>query len=141
MKLLWMIVGALMILFEVLTFGNLITVWFFFGAVGALIASYLTQSVIIQVLVFTITTIASLVLVRPIAKKVLLKEKSISTNADRAIGEVIILDQEITPQKWGQAFYSGTVWSCVSHTQEHIKQGEKVMVVGIEGVKLIVEKI
>ena len=141
MKIIWMIVASLMILLELLTFGNLITIWFFFGAIAALIATLFTNVVVIQVLVFTIVTVLSLVLVRPIAQKVLSSENPIATNADRVIGEKLVLEKEITPNSWGQVLYSGTLWSCIAVDNQVIAKGETVRVVKIDGVKLVVEKI
>lgn len=141
MKIIWMITAALMILLELLTFGNLITIWFFFGSIAALITTFLTDLVVIQVLVFTVVTILSLVLVRPMAQRILLRENPIATNADRVIGKELVLEKAITLDNWGQVSYSGTLWSCVSENNQVINSGEKVEVVGIDGVKLVVKKI
>lgn len=141
MKIIWMITAALMILLELLTFGNLITIWFFFGSIAALITTFLTDLVVVQVLVFTIVTILSLVLVRPMAQRILLRENPIATNADRVIGKELVLEKAITQETWGQVSYSGTLWSCVSENNQVIKSGEKVEVVRIDGVKLVVKKI
>ena len=67
-----------------------------------------------------------------------LSRKKVPTNLDRVIGMVGIVTEEITRFKIGEVRVDGKKWSAIS--EEKIKVGEKVIIEGIDGVKLIVRK-
>ena len=119
---------------------QLVSIWFVFGAVAALIASLCGANFITQVLIFVGVTVLTLLITRPIVKKHL-KPKVQSTNADRCIGESAVVTQRIDNlASLGQVKVGGSVWSARSLGGEVIEAGEIVKVERIEGVKLIVSK-
>lgn len=136
----WAIVIVLMIVFELATLGNLVSVWFAIGALASLLVSLVTQNITIQIVVFAIVSVVSLVLVRPITYKVL-KGTEIATNSDRLIGKQMILNTEITQENWGLIEVNGIEWSATTEDHSQIDAGSLVEVLAIEGVKLIVKKI
>ena len=103
----------------------------------AMLVSTLTDSVVLQVLTFIITSIIALLLTKPIMKKVKGFEK-IPTNSDRVIGKKGEVTKKIESDKYGEVKVFGNTWTATSNTA--IAVGEKVIVTGIEGVKLIVKK-
>ena len=75
--------------------------------------------------------------------KTFLNDKKISTNADRAIGEVVRVSERVSNlDRTGRASLLGTEWTVRTEDDDIvIEKGELVRVVRISGVKLIVEKV
>lgn len=136
----WIIVAIGMIVFELITLGNLISIWFAFGAFAAALISLVTDNVVFQVVIFALVSIGSMILVRPLMNRTL-RGKMISTNADSIIGRRFELTDEIAVDSWGKVVVDGSTWSCVSFDHKPIELGALVEVVAIAGVKLVVKKI
>lgn len=136
----WLIVMVFMVVFELITVGNLISVWFAIGAFFAMLTSMWTDNILIQVIVFGVTSLLSLFLIRPITAKAL-RGNSISTNADRLIGRQFKLSEAIKEDKWGTIKVNGVDWSVTTVDQSEIEKNETVEVLALEGVKLIVKKV
>lgn len=136
----WALVVVGMIIFELITLGNLVSVWFAIGALGALLVSLLSSNLTIQIIVFVVLSIVSLIFVRPITHKIL-KGSETATNADRLLGKEMILDTDITQENWGLIKVNGIEWSATTTDHSEIRAGEQVIVTAIEGVKLIVKKV
>ena len=64
--------------------------------------------------------------------------EKVPTNSDRVIGKRGEVTKEIDRDKYGEVKVYGNTWTATS--KEDISVGEKVIVTGIEGVKLIVKK-
>ena len=132
----WLILFVILIILELCTI-NLTTIWFAFGALLAYVTSLFFDNVIIQTTVFLVVSVATLIFTRPIVKNYLLKKPS-RTNADMLIGKVGIVTKEIVKDNVGEVKIDGKYWSAKSNKK--IKEGSKVEILSIEGVKLIVEK-
>ena len=132
----WLILFVILIILELCTI-NLTTIWFAFGALLAYVTSLFFDNVLIQTTVFLVVSVATLIFTRPIVKKYLLKKPS-RTNADMLIGKVGIVTKEIVKDNVGEVKIDGKYWSAKSNKK--IKEGSKVEILSIEGVKLIVEK-
>ena len=136
MSIIWFVAFLLLLIIEIVTI-NLVTIWFAFGAIAAMITTMFTDSVIIQVVVFLIVSILSLILTKPVMKA--FKKFEIQpTNSDRVIGKTGEVIKDISDNEYGEVKVIGTVWTATS--KQKISVGEKVRVVSIDGVKLIVEK-
>lgn len=135
----WLIIFAILLLIEIMTLG-LTTIWFALGAVAAFLAAYIGFGVPVQVIVFLIVSIILLVLTRPIAMKFFNQERE-RTNAESLIGQKAIVIEEInTLHGVGRVEVSGMEWSAKSDESDTIEAGAVVLIKGIQGVKLIVEK-
>lgn len=132
----WLILFVILIILELCTI-NLTTIWFAFGALLAYVTSLFFDNLLIQTTVFLVVSVATLIFTRPIVKKYLLKKPS-RTNADMLIGKVGIVTKEIVKDNVGEVKIDGKYWSAKSNKK--IKEGSKVEILSIEGVKLIVEK-
>lgn len=136
----WIVILIGMLAFELVTLGNLVSVWFAFGALGAIIATYFTENIVIQSFVFAILSAASLFLIRPLVKTAL-QGQMIPTNSDRLIGKTFRLHTAITDDAWGTIMVEGSSWSAIGLEHEHMDAGTWVEILAIEGVKLIVKQI
>lgn len=137
---LWIIVFVAMLVFEIITIGNLVTIWFAIGAIAALLTSALTANLVVQILIFIIVSIGSLILIRPVMTKTL-QGQTVATNADAIIGRILVVKETITPDQWGSVMADGSRWTCVSVSNNTIPVGARVEVVAISGVKLVVKEI
>lgn len=136
MSLIWVIAFLGLLLVEFLTVG-LVSIWFAVGALAALITSFLTESVLIQTIVFVVVSIVTLFVTQPLIKKFKIT-KFEPTNSDRAIGKTVEVTKEIKPNEYGEVVVFGVTWLAAS--EKKIGVGEKVVVQKIEGNKLIVKK-
>ena len=135
----WLIVFVILLVVEIATMA-LTTVWFAGGALAAFLAAYIGFGVVVQVLVFLIVSILLLVLTRPLAVKFFNQERQ-KTNAESLIGQKAIVKEEInTLRTTGRVEVNGMEWSAKTEESEIIKADTIVMIKGIQGVKLIVEK-
>ena len=130
----WLILFVVLIILELWTV-NLTTIWFAFGALIAYVVSLFTNNITIQTTVFLAVSVITLILTRPIVKKYLLTKPS-RTNADMLIGKIGIVTKEITKTDIGEVKIDGKYWSAKANKK--IKEGSKVEILAIEGVKLIV---
>ncbi len=136
----WMAVTVLLSVIEAVT-ANLVTVWFAVGAFGAVIAAAAGATASVQVAVFVLLSAVSLALTRPVMKKVT-KKTGEATNADKAIGEICIVLEDIdNDRNMGAVSCLGKVWSARTVDGTAVKKDEKVRVIQIKGVKLIVEPV
>lgn len=137
MSVYWIILFLVLLFIELATV-NLVSIWFAIGALAALITSFFTDSILIQLLVFVVVSIVSLFVTLPMVKKFKSKEKIVPTNLDRVIGKEAEVTKEIKPNHYGEVQVFGTTWTATS--KNILKVGEKVKVLKMDGVKLIVER-
>lgn len=140
MWLVWLGVGLLAVVLELLTASALVSIWFAVGACAAALVSLLDFSIGIQIAVFVIMSFLSMLIVRPVAARYL-RGNVVRANADRYIGEKGIVTKKITSNDWGEVKIQGTIWHAVSVEDEEIEEGSRVKVVAIEGAKLLVMKL
>ena len=132
----WFITFIVLLFIEIITV-NLVTIWFAVGAVAAMITAHFTDSLLIQIIVFTIVSALVLLLTRPIARK-LRKTDVEATNYDRVVGKRAIVTKEIRKDSYGEVKVLGNIWTACSDRK--IEVDKEVIVKGIDGVKLIVEE-
>jgi membrane protein implicated in regulation of membrane protease activity len=136
----WVIILVGTLIVEVVTFGNLISVWFSIGALAAYFAYIFGLSFPIQLTVFIVVSILSLLAVRPLAANYF-RGNIVATNADRIIGQHTTLVKAVKSNEWGEVNVYGTVWSVAELNNRPLDIGTEVEVVAIEGAKLIVKKV
>ena len=136
----WLLVLIAFAVGEALTVG-LTSIWFAVGALGALITAGLGFGFWPQIIVFLVLSGVTLALVRPLAKKVL-KPGYSATNADRVIGAVGLVTEEVDNMAGkGLVNLSGQIWSARAQDEQNIPAGQEVRVLRIQGVKVIVEPV
>lgn len=143
-EVIWTIVGLLFIFVEFFIPGLVIA---FFG-VGALITALttwigITPSLSLQLIVFVVSSILLLILLRRLLKRTFLgdaQEETFDRNFNIEIGKIVPVVEFIQPgEVGGKVRYQGTNWS--ASASEPIAPGESVEIVGIDGLTLIVEKV
>ena len=136
-SILWLALFVAFLILEGVTAG-LVTIWFAAGALAALIAQLLGGAIWLQILLFCLVSTATILLVRPAARKLLNRDRQ-ATNADRLFEMVGIVQEQIdNVAATGLVKVDGKVWTARSMTEEPIARGALVQAKRIEGVKLIV---
>ena len=137
----WVVALVVFLIVEAVTAG-LVSIWFDFGSLVALICAALGAAVWLQIFWFVIVSVATLVLTRPLVKRYV-DSRSVATNADRSIGRAAVVTERIDNlAATGAVKLDGVVWTARSTDDAvAIEAGERVTVRAIEGVKLIVERI
>lgn len=136
----WVAALVVFLIVEAVTAG-LVSIWFVFGSLVALICAALGAAVWLQIFWFVIVSVATLVLTRPLVKRYV-DSRSVATNADRSIGRTAVVTERIDNlAAAGAVKLDGVVWTARSTDDAvAIETGERVTVRAIEGVKLIVER-
>ncbi len=140
----WAILGIVLVFFEFFVPGLVIA---FFG-VGALITALttwmgLSPSLAPQLLVFIVSSILLLMLLRRYLKGIFLggaKEQKSKIDFTVEVGKIIPVIEYIQPgEVGGKVRYQGTLWS--AGAEEPIPPGESVRILGCENITLIVERV
>lgn len=120
---------------------GLVSIWFAFGALAAMISAILKAPVWLQVLWFVLVSLVSLVLTRPLARKYV-NAKTTRTNADMAIGHDCVVTETIDNVRGtGAVTVGGKIWTArMADPDGHAEKGAVLTVLRIEGVKLIVQE-
>ena len=136
----WLIVFVVLLLAELTTVG-LTTIWFAIGALVSLISvTVFNPNWYIQLIIFIVVSVVSLITLRPIAVKYFNKNK-IKTNVEEIAGKTATITKAILDvDETGEAKLDGEIWMAKSGDSNTFVEGEKVKVKAVEGVKLIVEK-
>jgi membrane protein implicated in regulation of membrane protease activity len=143
-EVIWIVLGIIFIFFEFFIPGLVIA---FFG-VGALVTALttwikFTTSLTSQLLVFIVSSVMFLVLLRKYVKSTFLgktKGEESERNFNIEIGKIIPVVEFIQPgEVGGKVRYMGTTWS--ASASEPIAPGESVEIIGNDGLTLIVEKV
>ena len=139
MNMLWLWGGvAVVTLVAEIATTALVSIWFTIGAVGALIAAAAGVSPLAQLLIFLLLSIVSLLLIRPLTRR-LVGTRVIPTNTDRLLGmEAKVTEGIDNDNAAGAVYVDGKTWTARSANGHPILTGELVEVAAIEGVKLIV---
>lgn len=136
----WLSIFVVALIIEATT-TELVSVFFAFGAVIAMIISFIPGvEWWVQLIVFVVLSGASLAALRPLVRKYLNKEKR-DTNVDEFIGKkvnVINLNNDGIPE----VKLNGLIWRIEPVDEEDkIAVGDKVEIVTIKGNKLVVRKV
>ena len=140
MSIFWLVLAIIMGTIEACT-AQLVSIWFAVGAVGGCITSLITDKLWIQITVAVVLTLVTLIVTRPLAKRVIDSKKTY-TNSDRNIGKTAVCIADIDNiSSVGQVKIGGAIWSAKSADDSVIKKDSKVIVKSIEGAKLVVENL
>ena len=134
----WFIAGAIAVAADLITSAFLF-MWFALGAIAAIIALMLDLSFAIQIIVFLLVSVGSMIIGYPIVKKTLKKSVKVSKTTEQGyIGRKLTVDEEI--EERGRIKFEGIYWT-VQNVGEGIKKGERAEIVGLKGNKLLIKKV
>lgn len=134
----WLIIAGVLLIVEIFTQGFLVF-WFSMGALITSIVSIFTSNMLIQILVFIISSTIMLFFTKTFSDKLRIKESGKKFNAETVIGKVGLVEQEVSELNVGVVKVDGTTWTAIS-IGDTIEVGREVVVKEIEGVKVVVER-
>lgn len=136
----WLVATGIFFIIEMATTGFLIF-WLGIGALLAMITSFITNSILVQTIVFVVTSCILIPLTKPLADKFTSK-KTVATNSYSLINKRGIVTMDINPiEATGLVKVNGEIWSAKSQDESIISKGTEIEVLDIDGVKLIVSPI
>ena len=134
----WLIASGIFFICEIITVGFLVF-WLGVGALIAMLVSFFTSNIIVQMSVFVISSGLLIFATRPLVNKIS-KKDVVPTNVYSLIGKNAVVTEDID---WvtgkGQIKFEGEIWSAKSKEQINIPAGSEVEIVSIEGVKAFVK--
>lgn len=138
-ELFWFFIGLILLLFELFTPGFFI---FFFGLgawVTALVCLIVEPGTNLQIIIFAVTSVLSLIGLRKIIKRKLFynDEKKSDDLEDEFTGKEAVATADFGMGKTGKVDFKGTTWASESNSE--IKEGQKVIILQKDSFKLIVE--
>ena len=138
---LWIFIFLVFVVIEVLTL-NVVTVWFCMGSVFAFFSTFFTKDLNLQIVIFIIFSVLSIFFTKNFLDKIT-NFKKVNTNSDSLVGRTCLVTKEINNfLNQGQVTVDKNVWSALSNEDGFIiKDGTKVKIKSIRGVKLVVEEI
>ena len=135
--LLWLILAALLAIGEVLTLGFLLGL-LALAAVAAGIVAALGGGIVLQFLIFIGASLASLAVLRPIAKRHLRTPTQLRTGTAALVGSKGVVTQRVDDLS-GQVKIGGELWSARAFMEGEIMEpGARVEVAKIEGATALV---
>jgi len=134
----WIIITVVCGSIEIFTLG----LWFLWLALAALLVAVgvrldILASLQLQLLVFALFSTIFIIFTRPLAVK-LFKSPDTISNVKALIGQHGIATTELSPPAYGQVKVNGEIWTASSN--QEIELNSRIEVVGIDGVKLQVQK-
>ncbi len=138
-ELFWFIIGLGLFLLELVIPGFFI-IFFGFGAwVTAVVCLIAEPGINLQIVIFAITSVLSLIGLRRIIQKKFFYGKAGKTNEidDEFTGREALAVSDFGGQQIGKVEFKGTTWKAESSSE--IKSGQRVIILEKESIKLIVE--
>jgi len=141
MWIIWLVLFVAMLIIEAIG-PALVSIWFALGAVIALILSFIPEVAWwIEVIVFVVISIATLLALRPILKRYI-KRNNYNTNIDSFTGKRGYVIEDITYLRPGAVKIGDVSWTAIpANKDEKIVENEIIEVVAVNGNKLIVKKV
>ena len=115
MIVIWIIIFVVTLIVELQT-ADLTSIWFCIGALGALIAALFNIEVIYQLLIFIAISGVMILATRPLTRKMMTKD-IIHTNADRLVGMIGTVTQDIIGDNVGEVKVEGNLWRAITYLQ------------------------
>ncbi|MBD5494461.1 MAG: NfeD family protein [Lachnospiraceae bacterium] len=140
MTVFWLAVLVILVVIELFTMG-LTTIWFAGGALVAALISIPGLPVSLQIFAFLAVSAVLLYFTRPVAVKYFNRDR-VRTNIESMVGRQAIVISEINNLEGvGQVNTGGMEWSArSSYNNVVLPVGAVVTILGVDGVKLIVEE-
>lgn len=136
----WLAAAILFGILEAVMLG-LNSIWFSVGALAAMAAALLGGGVWLQAVVFLAVSLAALLAAKKLLKSRFNRARQ-PTNADRILGETVIVTEEINNEKPSGQIRTGSIfWTARSIDGTVIPKDAEVTVKYIDGVKAMVERV
>jgi membrane protein implicated in regulation of membrane protease activity len=133
----WMLVGFALLAVELFTPGGFFVMFFGAGAilVGLLVLAELTTTPWVEWAVFTVASVASLLVLRP---RLVSRMRVEGRDVDTMVGEAGTMLSDVGTGQLGKAELRGSAWNARNVGERALRQGDRVRVVQIDGLTIMV---
>lgn len=135
----WVVVLLITLLLEFES-QQLVTIWFSVGSILALILAAFNVHYIWQIASFVVLSTVLVLATRPLSRRFMRRE-IVATNIDSIIGKQGTIITDVSLDVRGEVKVEGRIWVAFVTTNIQIEKGIKVVVMDVEGNKLLVEPI
>lgn len=135
----WVVVLLITLLLEFES-QQLVTIWFSVGSILALILAAFNVHYIWQIASFVVLSTVLVLATRPLSRRFMRRE-IVATNIDSIIGKQGTIITDVSLDVRGEVKVEGRIWVAFVTTNIRIEKGIKVVVMDVEGNKLLVEPI
>ncbi|GAB6100660.1 NfeD family protein [Halanaerocella petrolearia] len=135
----WFIISIVFFILELLS-PTFFLICFGIGALVTSLFGLFSINLTVQILIFIISSLLTLVFLRPFFLKYLDKDsEDKKTNVDALVGQTAIVSEKIIPsENKGRVEIAGDSWLAISKVDKEISQGERVEILEVEGTKVYV---
>jgi membrane protein implicated in regulation of membrane protease activity len=136
----WLVLGLLLVVAEMAAAGGFYFIFFGVAAVvvGLLAAFGLAGPLWMQLLLFSVLSVASLVLFRSRILRALQRDPQ-APPVDALVGEVGVASEELPAGGVGRVELRGTAWSARNLATVAVPRGTRCRVVSVDGLTVFVE--
>lgn len=135
---LWIIAGVALLIAEIFTPGFVLAC-FGIGGLAAGLAAALGLGLGLQIALFTAASLAIFFGLRPAYLKHMAAGPDLKTNSEALVGKRGRVIEAIVPlERRGRVQIGGEEWSAVSDDDEDIEEGATILVLGVDGSRVIV---
>jgi len=135
---LWAFLGLFLLGSEIVTPGGFYMLFFGIGAlvVGALVGLGLIQSEWVSWLLFSVFSVASLVILRPPLRRLMTADRGNVSSVDTMGGETAIVLDDLPPGATGKAECRGSTWNAHNAGDKPLLKGQRSRVERVDGITL-----
>jgi membrane protein implicated in regulation of membrane protease activity len=136
----WLVAGLVLVVAEMAAAGGFYILFFGIGAliVGGLAAFGLAGPLWMQLLLFSVTSVASLALFRGRLLRSVQPDPQ-APRVDALVGEVAIAAEDLAPGSIGKVELRGSSWSARNGGGVPVARGARCRVVRVDGLTLLIE--
>ena len=131
----WLVIAIVLAIIEMATV-SLVSIWFVLSGLLAMLSTFFTDNITIQIAIFVIFGVLFMILTKKIVKKMI--PQKAKTNLDRIVGMEGIVTEKISKNKPGEVKVDGKKWTAVS--DKSIPEGSTVKILEMNSTKLTVER-
>jgi hypothetical protein len=137
----WAVLGLLLAAGEILTPGGFFVIFFGLAAlvVALLVAVRLADALWLQILLFSVVSVASLLFFRSPLLRWMARRSPPPREVDTLVGEIAVASAAIPAGGVGQAQLRGTVWNARNGSAAAVASGSRCRVVRVEGLVIWIE--
>lgn len=135
---LWAFLGLFLLGSEIVTPGGFYMLFFGIGAlvVGALVGLGMIQSEWMSWLLFSVFSVASLVILRPPLRRLMTADRGNVSSVDTMGGETAIVLDDLPPGATGKAECRGSTWNAHNAGDKPLLKGQRSRVERVDGITL-----
>ena len=135
---LWAFLGLFLLGSEIVTPGGFYMLFFGIGAlvVGALVGLGMIQSEWMSWLLFSVFSVASLVILRPPLRRLMTAERDDVSPVDTMGGETAIVLDDVPPGATGKAECRGSTWNAHNAGDKPLLKGQRSRVERVDDITL-----